>query len=110
MSKLRPWLKTNKRRLPRTPRVPYNPAIYASYIRSGKWHEIRRAVLKRDKGVCQDCGKPAKQVHHLTYDRIFRENMEDLISLCGECHAKRHGKIKDYDKSKKKKGLFRRTT
>lgn len=85
--------------------MPYDSVLYSSYIRSPKWAELRKAVLKRDKGVCRDCGKPAKQVHHLTYDRIFREAMEDLISLCGVCHAKRHGKIKDYGKSTQKKGL-----
>ena len=94
MADLRPWLKKNKRKLPRKPSVPYHPYIYSSYIRSPKWKQMRDRVLSRDKGKCVDCGDVATQIHHQTYDRIFREDTDDLVALCSTCHAKRHNRYK----------------
>lgn len=49
-------------------------------------------------GVCEQCGyepyKPCLQVHHKTYDRIFREELDDLILLCPKCHKAEKGKLR----------------
>ncbi|WP_123862073.1 HNH endonuclease [Chryseobacterium artocarpi] len=51
----------------------------------------REVVFARDKYKCQQCkSKAAIHVHHLTYENIFNENLEDLISLCIECHSQIH--------------------
>ena len=45
------------------------------------------------KAVCQKdgCSNDATQVHHLTYDRIGKEDiMEDLQAICGTCHKNEH--------------------
>ncbi len=38
---------------------------------------------------CAVCGSKKKlQIHHLTYDRIFKEEMTDLIPLCDSDHER----------------------
>lgn len=60
---------------------------YQEYMRSVAWNKKRFEVLKRDGFQCQTClSRDALEVHHKTYDRLFNEDMEDLITLCHECH------------------------
>jgi 5-methylcytosine-specific restriction endonuclease McrA len=48
-------------------------------------------ILERDSYLCQRCqSKIAIQVHHLTYERLGHERLEDLISICLACHIKEH--------------------
>ena len=64
-----------------------NKYTYTSYISSPIWKNKRESILKRDKHQCQTCmGKESLQVHHKTYDRLFKEKQSDLITLCSECH------------------------
>ena len=46
------------------------------------------AVTKRDKGICQRCGKPGKQNHHIFSRRYLnvRHCLDNGIHLCGGCH------------------------
>ena len=67
------------------------------FYNSKQWKQIRSAVLKRDKYICQFCGSPAEEVHHvihLTPDNIgnleVTSKMENLISLCRDCHIEHH--------------------
>lgn len=64
-----------------------NPA-YDRYIHSSAWRRKADERLELDGHVCQVCGKEATDVHHLTYDRFGHEDMDDLVSLCRECHQK----------------------
>ena len=61
---------------------------YLRYIHSTAWHKkaLKRREMDGDK--CQVCGRPADEVHHLTYERIGHEDMDDIVSLCKECHKK----------------------
>lgn len=73
-----------------------------TFYSSGAWKNIREAVKKRDGKLCVDCLKkgiytPAEEVHHiieLTPENIndpeISLNMDNLVSLCRECHQKRH--------------------
>jgi hypothetical protein len=47
-------------------------------LKTGEQHlrEVRRAART--------------QVHHLTYLRLFNEDMADLMALCRQCHAEIH--------------------
>jgi hypothetical protein len=63
---------------------------YENYILSDEWREKRKNRIKIDGGKCQSCGGPAQQVHHLTYARFKNEVMDDLISLCMNCHDRQH--------------------
>ena len=75
----------------------------AFFYKSQQWKHCRAYIIKRDKGLCQDClskGRltPAEEVHHITpltpeniIDPSITLNEENLISLCRECHKARHG-------------------
>ena len=61
------------------------------YLKSDAWQRKRYLVLKRDKWCCVYCGAKATQVHHLRYaKRIGREPIEWLVSICDNCHKRKH--------------------
>ena len=64
--------------------------VYQSYLMSDAWREKRRLVLERDNNTCASCGSPGSDVHHKTYERIFDERLDDLVTLCRSCHEKTH--------------------
>ena len=67
---------------------------YPDYLRSEEWQQKRRAVLLRAKFICEKCShEQATEVHHLTYERIFFERLEDLMAICGRCHSQLHSDI-----------------
>jgi len=61
------------------------------YLKSSHWRETSRRIRERDGYTCQDCGGAGSHVHHLTYSRLWHERDGDLVTLCPECHGKRHG-------------------
>ena len=64
---------------------------YHQYLFTPEWKEKRELAFQRDNYTCQECKKhPAIHAHHLTYDRIYHEKIEDLQSVCAECHAEIH--------------------
>lgn len=65
---------------------------YNGYLASPEWHARRLAVLKRDHNCCRGCNADASQVHHLTYERVGRELLDDLVAVCDECHEKLHAR------------------
>ncbi|MDF2530707.1 MAG: hypothetical protein K0Q65_288 [Clostridia bacterium] len=76
------------RKMKKLKRMPYN-----QYLKTYHWELARSAVLKRDENRCADCGKlkdESLEVHHVTYIRRGKENLEDLMTLCKDCHQERH--------------------
>jgi hypothetical protein len=64
--------------------------VYHAYLQTGAWREKSRKVLRRDP-TCTACGDaPSKQAHHLTYGRIYREPLFDLVGVCRPCHVALH--------------------
>jgi hypothetical protein len=64
---------------------------YSWYLGSAFWRERREHILLRANHTCEKCGKrPATEVHHLTYLRVFNEFPSDLVALCRQCHAEIH--------------------
>jgi 5-methylcytosine-specific restriction endonuclease McrA len=62
---------------------------YQKYLRSKDWYAKRQERLEIDDWECAWCSKHncALHGHHLTYERLFDENVEtDLITLCKRCH------------------------
>lgn len=51
----------------------------------------RKYVLERDGNVCQKCGNPGNNAHHvksyINYPEI-RLKVSNGITLCDECHKK----------------------
>lgn len=79
------------------------------YLKSPKWLLIRDKVLARDNETCQKCKKVGWVVHHLTYARWRNERLEDLITVCDDCHALIHLKKKN-TKPKKNKPKFNKSS
>lgn len=66
---------------------------YHQYLFSDEWKEKRDKVMDRDNHLCQCCKTAkAEDVHHLTYDNLFNEPLEDLLALCRLCHFNTHKK------------------
>jgi len=63
--------------------------FYLEHLASEKWQRMRAEVISRDKGRCT-CGAKGTDVHHLTYENLGQEELEDLILLCRSCHQKEH--------------------
>ena len=73
------------------------------YLNSTEWKIKREKVLVRDNNLCQECkNKPAKVVHHKTYENVYNEPLEDLIALCHECHTEIHRVLNDEEMKKMK--------
>jgi hypothetical protein len=83
--------------------------IYADYLLSDHWKFTRELALDRAGRRCQ-CGLcpfatfyrheladrfprawTRLEVHHLSYERLGHEAPDDLLVLCGHCHAAAHG-------------------
>jgi 5-methylcytosine-specific restriction endonuclease McrA len=66
---------------------------YESVLASPEWQAKRVKVLARCRGVCEGCGeRPARHVHHLTYQRLGEEMLFDLAGVCVRCHEIIHGR------------------
>jgi 5-methylcytosine-specific restriction endonuclease McrA len=74
-----------------------------SFYKSKAWQRCRAAAWSRDGGLCQDCLRQgrytaAEEVHHITpltpdniTDPSISLNLDNLVSICRECHQARHG-------------------
>jgi transcription elongation factor Elf1 len=64
---------------------------YQDYLSSPEWQAKRVKVFQRSSGLCEGClVNPATQVHHLTYVRVGREMLFDLVAICETCHRQIH--------------------
>ena len=64
---------------------------YNLYIKSEQWKEKREDRKFLDGLKCRFCGSAKNlQVHHITYENVPNEDMDDLITLCKSCHEKLH--------------------
>jgi antitoxin YefM len=68
--------------------MPPEPAAYRAYISNSKhWRYVRELRLQKDLFSCQGCSsKNRLHVHHLTYERVGAELLDDLVTLCWDCH------------------------
>ena len=58
-----------------------------AYYCSREWGLLKRAVHERSGGKCERCHvDKAVNVHHLTYARLYHEELTDLWHLCRGCH------------------------
>lgn len=66
---------------------------YNEYLLSDVWLIKRQIVMDRANGTCEACGVAmATHVHHLTYERVGREPLFDLVAVCHSCHTDLHGR------------------
>jgi len=62
------------------------------YYSSSAWKNVRERKYQATEYKCR-CGlKRRLQLHHVRYDNLCDERLEDLVWLCDDCHRKTHGK------------------
>jgi len=76
--------------------------LYASYLKSGHWQELKKQALARDGFKCTSCGSTLKlHGHHKLYRHNLRAcTVEDIVTLCKRCHEQLH---RDKAKARKEK-------
>lgn len=92
--------------LPDGVRIPYKEYIGAPH---SHWIELRNKRYAMDGFRCVFCRVDLPvwgfQTHHITYDRLGHESLEDIVTTCNSCHEKFHSawkyaeyyKEQDYD-------------
>lgn len=66
---------------------------YTAYLKSKHWKLFKKRFKESSyyRGRCFICHKEKNiHFHHLTYERIGKENLSDVIELCGLCHRNVH--------------------
>jgi intein/homing endonuclease len=77
--------------------------------RGFNWKKIKKMVKERDGYCCVDCGVKEEspfylQVHHIVPFRLTQDNsLDNLITVCPKCHAKREPKYLKINKITKVK-------
>jgi hypothetical protein len=63
-----------------------------SYYLSPQWAARRWLVIQRAGACCEKCHRKTArlQVHHLNYQHLGNEPLDDLKALCGKCHQAAH--------------------
>ncbi len=62
------------------------------FYRSKAWHRLRAIVLKRDHGICADCGQPGTHVDHIVPRSVAPElalDESNMVVLCHSCHSRK---------------------
>jgi hypothetical protein len=73
------------------PKYKKSKDFYKLYLQTDLWKATRRKRIELDGFRCVQCGSPINlNVHHITYDRLGCEDMEDLVTLCEKCHERLH--------------------
>ena len=67
------------------------PVDYDRYMRSKTWQIKRRKFLAHFNCQCALCGnKDHLHVHHLHYETLGDERVEDVLVCCRRCHFLAH--------------------
>lgn len=70
---------------------------YGERLKDPRWQQVRLKVFKRDdwKCICCRAASETLNVHHLEYGKDpWDTPVENLITLCAECHSNFEGEIK----------------
>jgi 5-methylcytosine-specific restriction endonuclease McrA len=70
----------------------YRARPYAERRQTREWAVLKKRIHRRDAYRCRLCGRDDARlhVHHCTYANYGKERLEDLITLCAECHHHFH--------------------
>lgn len=64
------------------------------YMRTQQWKDLKAERMRIARNKCECCGSPFNlHLHHVTYIRLTKERIEDLLILCSSCHDKMHKKL-----------------
>ena len=62
---------------------------YNEYLNSFAWKAIKQVKLEQAPN-CEVCWLKANSVHHLSYERLWKEQVNDIVSICYDCHRQCH--------------------
>ena len=94
------WFYEYKKRAAKIKELGYSS--YNEYLCSEHWKQLRRRRLACSEKVCNRCGRSKDElylyekekgsfhVHHIDYENLGREKLEELLLLCSTCHAYEH--------------------
>ena len=81
-----------------------------------RWEALREAAMERDDGACQRCGYDGSapgdddrrlEVHHTApFSTPSMDDLDELVTLCGPCHATMHAEDPAYGDRKDDAPLF----
>lgn len=63
----------------------------AKFYHSKEWRKLRDLKIEAEHGLCEECGEPATEVHHIVSikeDWSQRLTYRNLKALCHSCHKK----------------------
>ena len=70
---------------------------YDNYLATPHWRAFRQQAFAEQRKTlghnrCNRCSKSAVtlHVHHLTYERLGKELIQDVEIICPDCHHKEH--------------------
>ena len=63
---------------------------YQEYLKSDEWKERRKELKEICESQCMRCGAKGKIAHHLTYEHVLCESIDELEFLCEDCHDRAH--------------------
>lgn len=70
-----------------------------AYMQTEQWKQLKQTRLMIAQYKCECCGSANRlHLHHVTYERLTQELIEDVVILCEECHSKLHS-ILGYDRT-----------
>lgn len=69
--------------------MPASPVIRRTVDRYGR---VIKSIALEHRPICENdgCSNEATDVHHLTYKRLGKEQLDDLQALCRKCHEQKH--------------------
>ena len=84
------------------------------YYDTVAWEGLRTQALRRDNGVCTECGTSMNlQVHHIRYPQSFfigrdkyinvdADTLDNVVALCEQHHSEKHPHMKPREESEGK--------
>jgi hypothetical protein len=84
---------------------------YRAYLSTEHWINKRLSVLKERGCKCEKCGEYGNEIHHLSYEHLWDEPLNELQVLCRDCHEATHAALKSLyprERKKEKKMIHRR--
>lgn len=64
-----------------------NAAQYRRYLKTSHWRRFKDRYFKRYRYECVVChATKMLELHHLTYERLGKERLEDCVYCCRKCH------------------------
>lgn len=76
-----------KKKMPQSLGPPSRPMGYNKYILSPGWKKKREKAFRLLGRKCSRCNSTVGlEVHHKTYNHLYKETSADVDILCSKCH------------------------